>query len=64
LITGSDGTIYLAEGQIFMFDADGKEIRRYNVDERPISMVWVEKMKILSSIRQALLFTGLGLSNS
>jgi hypothetical protein len=39
LITGSDGTIYLAEGQIFMFDADGKEIRRYNVDERPISMV-------------------------
>ncbi len=38
-VTSSDGTLYLAEGQIFVFDVDGKEIKRYNVDERPISMV-------------------------
>lgn len=37
-VTSSDGTLYLAEGQIFVFDADGKEIKRYNVDERPLSM--------------------------
>lgn len=37
--TSSDGTLYLAEGQIFVIDSDGKEIKRYNVDERPISMV-------------------------
>ncbi len=37
--TSSDGTLYLAEGQIFVFDSDGNEIKRYNVDERPISMV-------------------------
>lgn len=37
-VTSSDGTLYLAEGQIFMFDGNGNEIKRYNVDERPISM--------------------------
>lgn len=37
--TGSDGTLYLAEGQIFVFDSEGKKIRRFNVEERPISMV-------------------------
>lgn len=38
-VTGSDGTLYLAEGQIFVFNSNGKEVRRFNVDERPISMV-------------------------
>ncbi|MGE5428518.1 MAG: glycosyl hydrolase family 28-related protein [Methylococcaceae bacterium] len=34
----TDGTLYLAEGQIFVFDKNGKEIKRINLDERPISM--------------------------
>lgn len=32
------GNLYLADGQIFVFDPDGKEIRRINLTERPISM--------------------------
>lgn len=38
LVTGTDGTLYLAEGQIFVFDKNGKELKRINLDERPISM--------------------------
>ncbi|MCE5227769.1 MAG: gluconolaconase [Porphyromonadaceae bacterium] len=37
--TAADGTLYLAEGQIFVFDSYGKEIRRFNVHGRPISMI-------------------------
>lgn len=33
-----DGTMYVADGQIFVYDKDGKEIRRINVEERPISI--------------------------
>ena len=33
-----DGNMYLAEGQIFVFDRSGKEIRRIEVEERPLSI--------------------------
>lgn len=33
-----DGTLYLAEGQIFVLDKSGKEIKRINLDERPVSL--------------------------
>lgn len=33
-----DGTLYVADGQIFVYGKDGKEIRRINVEERPISI--------------------------
>lgn len=33
-----DGNFYLAEGQIFVFDKDGKETRRIEIEERPLSM--------------------------
>jgi hypothetical protein len=36
----SNGNLYIAEGQIFVFDKSGKEIRRINVEERPISMTF------------------------
>ncbi len=36
--TDAGGRLYLAEGQIFVYDADGKEVRRINVPERPLSM--------------------------
>ncbi len=32
------GNLYLADGQIFVFDPSGKEIRRISLEERPISM--------------------------
>jgi len=37
-VVDKDGNLYLADGQIFVFDPDGKEIRRISMDERPISM--------------------------
>lgn len=37
-VVDTDGTLYLAEGQIFVFDKDGKEKSRISLDERPISL--------------------------
>jgi len=37
-VVDDDGTLYLAEGQIFVLDKSGKEIKRINLDERPISL--------------------------
>jgi hypothetical protein len=35
-----EGNIYIAEGQIFVFDRSGKEMRRINLEERPLSMTF------------------------
>ena len=35
-----EGNIYVAEGQIFVYDKSGKELRRINLEERPISMTF------------------------
>ncbi len=35
-----EGNIYIAEGQIFVFDKSGKELRRINLEERPLSMAF------------------------
>lgn len=35
-----DGNLYLADGQIFVYDKNLKEINRYNLPERPISMTF------------------------
>lgn len=37
-VVDDNGTLYLAEGQIFVLDKSGKEIKRINLDERPISL--------------------------
>lgn len=37
-VVDADGTLYLAEGQIFVFDKNGTEINRINLEERPVSM--------------------------
>ncbi len=34
----NDGNLYVADGQIFVYDKSGKEIRRINVEERPIAI--------------------------
>lgn len=35
-----DGNLYVADGQIFVYDRSGIEIRRINVEERPISVAF------------------------
>jgi len=35
-----DGNLYVADGQIFVYDKTGKEIRRINMPERPISITF------------------------
>jgi hypothetical protein len=35
-----DGNLYIAEGQIFVYDKSGKEINRINIPERPISITF------------------------
>lgn len=43
--TDSNGNLYVADGQIFVFDKNGKEVRRIDVEERPISMAFGGKDK-------------------
>ena len=35
-----DGNLYVADGQIFVYDVNGKEINRINLPERPISITF------------------------
>lgn len=42
---GPQGNLYLAEGQIFVFDKEGHEINRIKLDERVHSMAWGGKDK-------------------
>jgi hypothetical protein len=41
----NEGNLYVADGQIFVYDKSGKEIKRINVEERPISMCFGGKNK-------------------
>ncbi len=37
-VVDKEGNLYLADGQIFVFDPSGREIKRISIEERPISM--------------------------
>lgn len=37
-VTDAEGNVYIADGEIFVYDKSGKEQRRIQVEERPISM--------------------------
>jgi len=37
---GPDGNLYVADGQIFVLDSNFEELRRINLEERPISMAF------------------------
>lgn len=39
-VVDKDGNLYVADGQIFVYDKNLKEINRFNLPERPISMVF------------------------
>ena len=37
-ITDADGNVYVADGDVAIFDADGKPLRRIHMEDRPISL--------------------------
>ena len=37
-VTDRDGNIYVADGEIFVYAPDGKELKRFRLEERPISL--------------------------
>jgi hypothetical protein len=37
-VTDKDGNLYIADGEIFVYDKAGKEVRRIVLEERPISL--------------------------
>lgn len=37
-VTDKQGNLYIADGEIFVYDKSGKEIRRIQLEERPISL--------------------------
>ena len=37
-MTDRDGNIYVADGEIFVYAPDGKELKRIRLEERPISL--------------------------
>jgi len=44
-VSDSQGNLYLAEGQIFVLDNEGNEIKRITLNERVLSMTWGGKDK-------------------
>jgi hypothetical protein len=37
--TDKNGNLYIADGEIFVYDKSGKEIKRIRMEERPLSLV-------------------------
>ncbi|MDR1558003.1 MAG: SMP-30/gluconolactonase/LRE family protein [Tannerellaceae bacterium] len=37
-VTDQEGNVYIADGEIFVYDKSGKEIKRIQLEERPISL--------------------------
>ncbi|GHU83467.1 hypothetical protein FACS189415_5810 [Bacteroidia bacterium] len=37
-VVDKDGNLYIADGHIYVYDKSGKEIKRYTLEERPISL--------------------------
>jgi sugar lactone lactonase YvrE len=40
VVAGPDGNVYVANGQVFVFDAKGRQIGRIDVPERPLQLVF------------------------
>ena len=38
--TGSEGNVYVANGQIFVYSPDGKQIAEIDVPERPLQLIF------------------------
>ena len=44
-VVDSEGNLYVADGEIFVYGKDGKEKKRIRVEERPISLAIGGKQK-------------------
>lgn len=44
-VTDAEGNVYIADGEIFVYDKSGKELRRIQLEERPISLAIGGKQK-------------------
>jgi sugar lactone lactonase YvrE len=42
---GPDGRVYVANGQVFVYAADGKDMGRIDVPERPLQLLFGGKDK-------------------
>ena len=40
VVSGPDGRVYVANGQVFVYDADGHELGRIDVPQRPLQLVF------------------------
>ncbi|QYE36570.1 SMP-30/gluconolactonase/LRE family protein [Polymorphobacter sp. PAMC 29334] len=40
VVAGKDGRVYVANGQVFVYDSDGREIGRIDVPDRPLQLVF------------------------
>jgi hypothetical protein len=40
VVTGADGRVYVANGQVFVYDAAGSELGQIDVPERPLQLVF------------------------
>ena len=39
-VMGPDGKLYVANGQVFVYDADGREVGRIDTPERPLQLIF------------------------
>ena len=50
-VTDADGNVYVADGEIFVYDKSGKEQRRIQIEERPISLAIGGRQKDMLFVR-------------
>ncbi len=58
-VTDADGNVYVADGEIFVYDRYGKEQRRIQIEERPISLAIGGKQKDMLFVTTSSSFYGI-----
>ena len=58
-VTDADGNVYVADGEIFVYDKSGKEQRRIQIEERPISLAIGGRQKDMLFVTTSSSFYGI-----
>lgn len=58
-VTDADGNVYVADGEIFVYDKYGKEQRRIQIEERPISLAIGGRQKDILFVTTSSSFYGI-----
>ena len=58
-VTDADGNVYVADGEIFVYDKYGKEQRRIQIEERPISLAIGGRQKDMLFVTTSSSFYGI-----